>query len=76
MDESGYGEEDEGYEEWEDVDDTEMKYYSEVPLILPRRSFKGISNLETIKDGTVFVTWLGMPVTNDWIFCSQLCRTK
>jgi hypothetical protein len=52
MDESGDQEEDE--EDDEEDDDAETKY-SEVPLILPRRSFKGISNLRTIKDGKAFV---------------------
>lgn len=52
MDESSDREEDEEEEEEENDIDTK---YSEVPLILPRRSFKGISNLRTIKDGTVFV---------------------
>lgn len=52
MDESGDREESE--EEEEDEDDAETRY-SGVPLVLPRRSFKGISNLRTIKDGTVLV---------------------
>jgi len=47
MDESGDREERE--EEEKDEDDAETKY-SEVPLVLPRRSFKGVSNLRTIKD--------------------------
>jgi len=55
MDESGDQEESE--EEEEQEDDAETKY-SKVPLVLPRRSFKGVSNLRTIKDGAVFVIWL------------------
>jgi hypothetical protein len=39
-------------EEEEQEDDAEKKY-SKVPLVLPRRSFKGVSNLRTIKDGAV-----------------------
>jgi len=53
MDESGDQEESEDESE-EGEDDAETKY-SEVPVVLPRRSFKGLSNLRTIKDGTVFV---------------------
>ena len=53
MDESSDREDEE--EEEEEEDDAETKY-SDLPLILPRRSFKGISNLRTIKDGTVSVT--------------------
>ena len=49
MDESGDQEEEE--EEEQQEDDAETKY-SNVPLVLPRRSFKGVSNLRTIKDGT------------------------
>ncbi|KAF9780170.1 WD40 repeat-like protein [Thelephora terrestris] len=45
MDESGDREESE--EEEEEEEETE---YSDVPLVLPRRSFKGVSNLQTIKD--------------------------
>ena len=55
MDESddrGEREEDEEGEE----DGAEIKY-SEVPTVLPRRSFNGVSNLRTIKDGMVFVDW-------------------
>jgi len=52
MDESDDREERE--EEEEEEDDAETKY-SEIPFVLPRRSFKGIQNLRTIKDGTVFV---------------------
>ncbi|KAF9652231.1 WD40 repeat-like protein, partial [Thelephora ganbajun] len=48
MDESGDREEREGEDE-EEEDDAEEKY-SKVPLVLPQRSFKGISNLRTIKD--------------------------
>jgi len=55
MDESGDQEESEEEEE-EQEDDAETKY-SKVPLVLPRRSFKGVSNLRTIKDGAVFVGW-------------------
>jgi hypothetical protein len=73
MDESGDREEDE--EEEEEEEDAETKY-SEVPLILPRRSFNGISNLRTIKDGTVFMTWQVILFTDDLILCSQLCWTK
>jgi hypothetical protein len=54
MDESGDREESE--EEDEEEDDAEIKY-SEVPLVLPRRTFKGIANLRTIKDGMVFACW-------------------
>lgn len=54
MDESGDRGEREGEEEGEE-DDAETKY-SEIPMVLPRRSFNGISNLRTIKDGTVFVS--------------------
>lgn len=54
MDESGDQEEsDEEGEEGED--DAEAKY-SEVPVVLPRRSFKGVSNLRTIKDGTRLIS--------------------
>ena len=52
MDESSDQEETE--EEEEQEDDAETKY-SKVPLVLPQRSFKGVSNLRTIKDGTMFV---------------------
>ena len=62
MDESGDQEEREEEEEQEE-DDIESKY-SNVPLILPRRSFKGISNLRTIKDGEALVAWQGMRVTD------------
>jgi len=72
MDESGDREEME--EEDEEDEDAETKY-SDVPLVLPRRSFKGVSNLRTIKDGTVFVGHRKAPVT-DGIPCSQLCRTQ
>ena len=50
MDES----DDKGEEEEEEEEDAETEY-SDVPLVLPRRSFKGVSNLRTIKDGAVFV---------------------
>lgn len=73
MDESGDREEREEEDEEDEYAETE---YSEVPLILPRRSFKGVSNLQTIKDGTVFVAWPGSLVADDWIDCSQLRRTK
>jgi len=53
MDGSGDQEEGEEDEDEEGDGDPETKY-SEVPVILPRRSFKGVSNLRTIKDGTVF----------------------
>jgi len=53
MDESG--DQEESDEEGEEGDDDAETKYSEVPVILPRRSFKGVSNLRTIKDGTVFV---------------------
>lgn len=58
MDESGdqeeREEEEEGEEgEGEEEDDAETKY-SKVPLVLPRRSYKGVANLRTIKDGAVF----------------------
>ena len=52
MDESS--DRDEHEEEKDEEEDAETRY-SEVPLILPRRSFKGISNLRTIKDGTASV---------------------
>lgn len=52
MDESS--DRDEHEEEEDEEEDAETRY-SEVPLILPRRSFKGISNLRTIKDGTASV---------------------
>lgn len=48
MDESGDAEEREEEDE-EDEDEDEPKY-SDIPLVLPRRSFKGMSNLRTIKD--------------------------
>jgi len=73
MDESGDREERE--EEEKDEDDAETKY-SEVPLVLPRRSFKGVSNLRTIKDGTVFMDRREMSITDGSTRCSQLCRTK
>jgi len=53
MDESGDQEESE--EEGEEGEDDAETKYSDVPVILPRRSFKGMSNLRTIKDGTIFV---------------------
>lgn len=54
MDESGDLEErEEEEEEGEEDDDAETKY-SEIPLVLPRRSYKGLANLRTIKDGAVF----------------------
>ena len=53
LDESGDREEREREEEGEE-DDAEAKY-SDVPVVLPRRSFKGVSNLRTIKDGAAFV---------------------
>lgn len=52
MDESGDQEESE--EEGEEGEDDVETKYSEVPVVLPRRSFKGVSNLRTIKDGTAF----------------------
>jgi WD repeat-containing protein 42A len=59
MDESGDREESE--EEEEEEEETE---YSDVPLVLPRRSFKGVSNLQTIKDGAVSVAGRGVLVTD------------
>jgi hypothetical protein len=53
VDESGDREETDEEDE-EEEDDVEAKY-SEIPFVLPRRTFKGISNLRTIKDGTVFL---------------------
>ena len=73
MDESGDQDETEEEEE-EQEDDAEIKY-SKVPLVLPRRSFKGISNLRTIKDGAVSVGLWEIPATDDGILCSELCRT-
>ena len=77
MDESGDREEreDEEEDEEDEEEDAETKY-SGVPLVLPRRSFKGVSNLRTIKDGTVFVGHREVPVTDNGIPCSQLCRTQ
>ena len=77
MDESGDrgdGDDDDDDEE-DEGEDAETKY-SEVPMILPRRSFKGISNLRTIKDGTAFLAWQGILVADGRVLCSQLCRTK
>ena len=55
MDESGDQEEREEEGDQEE-DDNETKY-SEVPVVLPRRSFNGISNLRTIKDGASVADW-------------------
>ena len=73
VDESGDREETDEEDE-EDEDDAEAKY-SEIPFVLPRQTFKGISNLRTIKDGTVFVGRWKMPATDDRTLGSQLCRT-
>lgn len=54
MDESG--DQEEIMEEDEEEDDVETKY-SGVPLILPQRSFQGISNSRTIKDGKPLTTF-------------------
>ena len=74
MDESNDQEEHEEEEE-EEEEEAETKY-SGVPLILPRRSFKGISNLRTIKDGMMFVARRGRLVTDSCILYSQLYWTE
>ena len=51
MDESGE-QEDEDEDEEDEEEYAEAKYL-EIPVVLPRRTFKGVSNLRTIKDGTV-----------------------
>ena len=48
------GDQEESEEGGEDEENDAESMYSEVPLVLPRRSFKGVSNLRTIKDGEVF----------------------
>ena len=75
MDESSDREEREEEEEEVEEDDAEAKY-SGVPLVLPRRSFKGVSNLQTIKDGTMFLGLREILVTNGEIFHSKLCRAQ
>lgn len=67
MDESGDAEE---REEEEDEEDEDEAKYSDIPLVLPRRSFKGMSNLRTIKDGALLLVERRMLDTDGWIFCS------
>ena len=69
-------EEEEEEEEGEEEEDGAETKYSGVPLVLPRRSYKGVANLRTIKDGAVFTGRRGTPVTEAGILHSQLCRTQ
>lgn len=67
MDESGDREEmeEDGEEEEEEEEDGAETKYSEVPLVLPRRSYKGLANLRTIKDGAVFTGRRETSITED-----------